>query len=234
MTEAPIPGIPTPPIDRAWRSRERAYYICGSIFIKRSLLPLERTIKSDGTAHIPLYDQARLDNEARSLPYITKHTTIPVPKVHAAFAHNGCFFLVTEFVQGVEMYKLPDAQKRFVKHDLVYYLAELRALRSTRLGNAVGVIPPYRVMRATGEVSWNLRPSSRREYVFCHNDLGQQNILVDPRTLKIKAILDWEYAGYFPAAFEGAFYNRVGPSIAVQGERDDVQELIGFLQSRKV
>lgn len=50
------------------------------------------------------------------------------------------------------MYKLPDSQKRFVKHDLLYYLAELRALRSTRLGKAVGVIPPYRVMRATGEV----------------------------------------------------------------------------------
>lgn len=70
--------------------------------------------------------------------------------------------------------------------------------------------------------------------MFCHNDLGQQNILVDPKTLKIKAIIDWEFAGYFPAAFEGAFYNRIGPSIAIQEERDDIQDLIGFLHCRQV
>lgn len=74
----------------------------------------------------------------------------------------------------------------------------------------------------TGEVAWSLSPSDRREFVFRHNDLGQQNILVDPQTLKIKAIIDWEYAGFYPARFEGHFYNRVGPSFALDGERNDV------------
>lgn len=91
MTEAPFPGIPTPSVERALKSRERAYYICGSISIKRSLLPHERTIKADGTAYIPLYDQARLYNEAHSLAHIAKHTTIPVPKLHAAFENNRRF-----------------------------------------------------------------------------------------------------------------------------------------------
>lgn len=34
--------------------------------------------------------------------------------------------------------------------------------------------------------------------VYCHNDLYQHNILVDPKTYEVTAILDWEYSGYFP------------------------------------
>ncbi len=28
------------------------------------------------------------------------------------------------------------------------------------------------------------------KYVFCHNDLGKHNVIVNPDTLKIKAIID--------------------------------------------
>lgn len=235
MTDVLNPGLPTPLIDWSCISPERVYYKCGSIFIKRTLLPHERKIRPNGKTLIPPYDKARLLNEVKSLAHIRKYTTIPVPKVHAAFENNGCFFLITEFVNGVQMSSLPESQKRFVKHDLIYYLAGLRSLRSRKFGHEEGVvIPPYRVMRQTGEVEWNLRPSRNRQYVFCHNDLGQQNILVDPKTLKIGAIIDWEYAGYFPAAFERPFYNRAGPSVAVHGERDDVPDLIEFLQSRQI
>lgn len=233
MTEHASPGPASSSPDWSAMTAERAYYKCGGIFVKRSLLPHERPIQPNGTPFVPSYDKARLQNEATSLNYIRKHTKIPVPKVYAAFENHGCYFLITEFIDGVQMSQLPESQKRFVKHELVYHLASLRGLRSKGLGNAVGVIPPYRVMANTGEVTWSLRSSSRREYVFCHNDLGQQNILVDPQTLKIKAIIDWEYAGFFPAAFEGAFYNRAGPSFAIRGERNDVPELIEFLQSRQ-
>lgn len=234
MTETPNPGLPMPPVDWSAISAERAYYKCGGIFIKRSLLSHERQIQENGTPFVPPYDKERLKNEALSLRLIRKYTKIPVPKVLTAFENNGCYFLITEFVDGVQMSQLPESQKRFVKHQLVYHLANLRELRYTRIGSAVGVIPPYRVMANAGEVTWTLRSTRNREYVFCHNDLGQQNIIVDPQTLKIKAIIDWEYAGFFPAAFEGAFYNRVGPSIAIDGERNDVPELIGFLRSRQV
>lgn len=50
------------------------------------------------------------------------------------------------------------------------------------------------------------------EYVFCHNDLGQHNILVDPESLKIKAIIDWEFSGFFPRCFEAAFWEQPGPA----------------------
>lgn len=41
---------------------------------------------------------------------------------------------------------------------------------------------------------------------------------VDPQTLKVKAIIDWEYAGFFPAQFEGMYFRRPGPSVALGGE----------------
>lgn len=34
------------------------------------------------------------------------------------------------------------------------------------------------------------KTSDKKEYVFCHNDLFQPNIVVDPKSLKIQAIND--------------------------------------------
>jgi hypothetical protein len=50
---------------------------------------------------------------------------------------------------------------------------------------------------------------------------------VDPETFT-KAILEWEYAGFFPEYFETPFYRRPGPSVAINGERDDVDDLLPF------
>lgn len=79
----------------------------------------------------------------------------------------------------------------------------------------------------------NLRTASSAKYVFCHNDLLQQNVIVDPNTLKIAAIIDWEYAGFFPEDFEAPFYMRLGPSVALKGDRDDTDELLKFIQDQK-
>lgn len=69
-----------------------------------------------------------------------------------------------------------------------------------------------------------LRPrktSDKEEYAFCHNDLSQANIIVGPETLKIKAIVDWEYAGFWPEwvqdAHLGESWAECGPG-AVWGE----------------
>lgn len=94
------------------------------------------------------------------------------------------------------------------------------------------VIPPNRVLENTDNDNWSVRSSESDEYEFCHNDLSQYNIIVDPATLKIKAIIDWEYAGFFPPYFEAPFYKRPGPSVALDGERDDVPELLQFLNAR--
>ncbi len=44
---------------------------------------------------------------------------------------------------------------------------------------------------------------------------------MDPATLKIKAILDWEFGGFWPAWFERPFWERLGASYALEGEEDD-------------
>jgi len=75
------------------------------------------------------------------------------------------------------------------------------------------------------------------EYVLCHNDLSQQNIIVHPITLKILAIIDWEFAGFYPAYFEMPFYLRLDGapgSEAIRNEVDDTAQLLEFLESQKI
>ncbi|KAJ7095913.1 kinase-like domain-containing protein [Mycena belliarum] len=44
--------------------------------------------------------------------------------------------------------------------------------------------------------------STAHPLVFTHNDLVPRNIMVDHATGKVVAIIDWEYAGWFPAHWE--------------------------------
>ena len=60
-----------------------------------------------------------------------------------------------------------------------------------------------------------------------------QNVIVDPVSLKICAIIDWEYAGFYPDFFERKFYERLGPSVAMEGEADDSEKLLAFLNDRE-
>ena len=56
---------------------------------------------------------------------------------------------------------------------------------------------------------------------------------VQHHTLKIKAIVDWEYVKFFPVYFEASFYKRPGPSSALSdGEVDDIPKLLQFLRAR--
>lgn len=53
--------------------------------------------------------------------------------------------------------------------------------------------------------------------------------MLTPDTLQVRAILDWEYAGFFPAEFEAMFFRRLGPSVAVEGEENDGDKLLDIL-----
>lgn len=57
--------------------------------------------------------------------------------------------------------------------------------------------PPW-----TGKRSWSTLPLQRPEYVLQHGDLAAHNIIIDPITLQVKALIDWEYAGFYPAGME--------------------------------
>ncbi|KAF5024782.1 hypothetical protein F66182_3160 [Fusarium sp. NRRL 66182] len=211
---------------------ERKYYQRGGTFIKRSLRPNEFRVGYRGL-HVPRLGKERLKNEAESLQYIRTHTDIPVPKVSCHFEDDEAYYLITEFIDGVSMSELPEERKAVVRGELDNCVAKLKDLRSCRLGGPSGiVIPPHRVLQRTTTDVWDLRASTLEEYVFCHNDLSQQNVIVDPNTLKIRAIIDWEYAGFFPARFEYPFYNRLGPSEAINNEVDDSLDLLELFHPR--
>lgn len=78
---------------------------------------------------------------------------------------------------------------------------------------------------------------SQPDLVFSHNDLSAPNVIVDPDTLKINAIIDWEYAGFYPPEFDRPFYKRrgsaIGPSVALDGEVDDVDALTDMIDKER-
>ncbi|KAL9535716.1 hypothetical protein SMMN14_01024 [Sphaerulina musiva] len=127
-------------------------------------------------------------------------------QLYSYFEDDQAVVLVIEYVDGVGINELDDAQRKIVKAELEQHLETLQGLRSSRIGD-----------------DWSLQQSVRKEYVFYHNDLSQRNVVVDPVLLKISATLYWEYAGFFPTWFERRFFERIGPLVAKDGE-DMIQQ----------
>ncbi|XWX00404.1 hypothetical protein V2A60_008424 [Cordyceps javanica] len=62
---------------------------------------------------------------------------------------------------------------------------------------APDVQPPWK-----GKKSFKTLPLKNAEYVFQHGDIAPQNIIINRKTLQVEALIDWEYAGYFPPGME--------------------------------
>ena len=229
----PTSSLPTTPSDvDIGKTFEREYYRRGRFFIKRSLRLSEFKKNIRGDVHVPRLGKDRLRNEADTLQFIRRISNIPVPTLYAAIDIDDSFVVITEYVDGVNMSDLSEDEKQIVQKEINQHLVTLQEIKSDAIGGPSGiVIPPYRVMRHAGNDDWVSKTSDEKEYVFCHNDLSQHNIVVDPRSLKIQAIIDWEYAGFFPKEFEAPYYKRPGPSIALEGEHDDAAKLFGFMKS---
>jgi hypothetical protein len=198
----------------SWTTHERHY--CRSVdhFLKRTLSPSEYRLDYRGQVHIPFDNVARLKNEAAALEFIKRMTDIPVPRVLEASEHSdGSFHLATELVPGIPMKELAPADQTKVMEEIEKHLKTLRGLRSTQIGGPSGIVcPPPVATQLEGGRVWKSRPSSTTEYVFCHNDLSQSNVIVDPVTLGINGIIDWEFAGFFPECFDIPFYRSPLPS----------------------
>ncbi|KAL9619021.1 MAG: hypothetical protein Q9160_006342 [Pyrenula sp. 1 TL-2023] len=215
-------------------STDRKYYHTGSSFIKRSLRPREWQVSHiRGNIMVPRQNKERILNEAATLQYLSQRSSVPLPKLICCFEDDDAVYLITEYVEGVAMDDLPESDLETVMKELERHKHSLPQLRSSKIGGLSGlVVPPYRTRKKNLNDHFNLRDGAADEYVFCHNDLAQQNVIVDPETLKIKAILDWEFAGFYPAFFDRAFYKRRGPSAAINGEEDDTDRLVEFLRSQ--
>jgi hypothetical protein len=52
----------------------------------------------------------------------------------------------------------------------------------------------------------DINSKPERPFVFCHRDLSQSNVLIDPTTLKLTAVIDWDCGGYYPEGHELPFF----------------------------
>ncbi|KAH6626640.1 hypothetical protein B0J18DRAFT_443987 [Chaetomium sp. MPI-SDFR-AT-0129] len=191
---------------------DKKYYEVGNSFIKRTLRQHEWITAPNWTPSTCLPQRWKTD--AAILVYLREKTNIPLPRLQHTFEDDGAFYFSTELVPGVSMSQLTEEQKQVVMKELLEYVATLKSLRSGTPG-----VPGLPLLCAPNRP----KPDERGSYVFCHNDLGQHNVIVDPETLKINAIIDWEYGGFWPEWFEQPYWQRQGPSAPVGDEEDDTE-----------
>ena len=209
-------------------THEKKYY---EFEVKRNLTPSEYMINYEGHLVLPYKCIERMKNEVAAIRYIQSHTTIPTPNIRCAFEDHNRYYIVTDIVPGVTLAQIPDNKKAPIIKELEGYRDQMHAIKSKVMGGLLGdMILPYRLTRKAPEHHETFREAETPEFVLCHNDLSQHNVLVDETSLKINAIIDWEYAGFFPPEFDGKFYLRPGHSIALEGEEDDVSSLFEVLE----
>ncbi|KAF1971062.1 hypothetical protein BU23DRAFT_472247, partial [Bimuria novae-zelandiae CBS 107.79] len=168
----------------------------------------------------------RLLNEAAALRLLKERTTIPVPTVYSYEPDDqGAMRLVVKRIHGIkaasvgEECRMPVGSRHvtsgtcsaceniatekvniFVEGTV---LPQLRRLTSNQTGLDGFVLPPPRIEEYDRRAMWPPKQSPLEgEYVFCHGDLSRSNIMVDPNTLDVVYIIDWEQAGFFPATLE--------------------------------
>lgn len=56
--------------------------------------------------------------------------------------------------------------------------------------------------------------------------MSKYNVIVNPDTLKVKAIIVWEDANFFPIELEGMFCCLPAPSVALEGVTNDKKQLV--------
>lgn len=210
---------------------DRKFYRVGNLFIKRTMRrhewqKMSRTWVVTPSASIP----QRYRNDVAIQQYLRERTNIPLPAFAQTFEDDGAMYLVAEFVEGVGMNELPEADRRVVQKELQQHIETLKSLRSDTPGvpgisdDQLLVAPPRLFnFRWNYHTCWRPRSDVKGDFVFCHGDLGQHNVLVDPKTLKIAAIIDWEFGGFWPEWFEWPFWTRPGGSYAHEGEEDDTE-----------
>jgi len=156
--------------------------------------------------------------------YITANTTIPIPRIHDIGVHNsGLRSILMDYI---DSHTLQDAwsdmipsQKVFVAEQLHGYVLQLRELKPcadlSHGKNHLNIhsldfnTNPERQIRLNEQLFTKMAPfipdiiqpyASRKRkdnLVFTHGDLAPRNILVDDQG-HVTAILDWEYAGWYP------------------------------------
>lgn len=169
-------------------------------------------------------------NEALALHFIKTHTTIPVPEVISSDWDR----ITMKYIEGQTLQQawpvLTPDQRSNILAQLSDYIAQMRALRGIYLGrlDGQGVVVPSIITRSGGPFStltefhdWLVKPPKRLQsqsmywhqittqlgadypIVFTHGDIASRNIIISEG--RIVALLDWEYAGWYPEYWEYVF-----------------------------
>ena len=183
-----------------WRTVDRIYRSTPTTFTKRQCKPHESVRAVHGGVAEGRFNRERLENERDALEFIAKNTSIPVPRVLEWSVEEGvaaislekikgeCMLELVDSLTAAEQQTLQDNVEKFV-HEVV--LPQLARLRSNRLGQISGALfPPNFVNSVDRRPTWNPKVSNVARYVYCHNDLAQQNLMIDPDTLKVVALID--------------------------------------------
>ena len=76
----------------------------------------------------------RYRTDAAVQKYLRKHTNMPLPTMTTCFEDDGAMCLAMEFLPGVQMDDLPEADRQVVAAELEQHLETLKALRSDTPG----------------------------------------------------------------------------------------------------
>jgi len=220
-----------------WRTTERDYTLTADCFTKRELGKHEWFTNIDGQIIVPQFSRARIENEVVTLNFLASNTTIPVPKVLAYNVQDSIATLVLQRIHGDTLDSFKGTEKDIALKNTISFLEEtvlpqLQQLRSFTTGALTGVVvPPYGVLMQDKREDWLVKVSESAEYVFCHNDLAQHNIMIDKETLYPVAIIDWEYSGFYPAYFEIPFWLKSFQEFKEEPIENDVNRVVHFFQN---
>ena len=169
----------------------------------------------------------RITNEVEALHLVSQQTTIPVPRLIDFGIHeDGTRYLVTERINGFPLNDLLEkpcpipehtdtpcetcknkAYSKALEFIRATVMPQLMNLKSRQRGICGFVMPPQWLSDASppwkGKGPWKIHELEELEYTFQHGDLAAHNILMDQQTLEVIALIDWEYAGFFPPGMEG-------------------------------
>ena len=219
-----------------WYNVDRFYSYDTKTFTKRELRSSERVINWKGELAVGPWTAERLQNEYKALEFIAARTTIPVPKVIRFERIWGTNQLVMERIYGVPLSHLANNKAQALLNAQTFIhttvLPQLRSLKSTTSGALTGaVIPPPRLMPNIERTDWPIKTARTPIFTFCHNDLAQHNILMDPDTLQVQAIIDWEFSGFYPSEFEAPLWLKAANDPGYGDiDADKTERLLRFLR----
>ncbi|KAF1846293.1 uncharacterized protein K460DRAFT_367097 [Cucurbitaria berberidis CBS 394.84] len=234
-----------------FKTYDITYEFTATTFTKTSRLPIKsQRLDGTPFVWYRSWNHERITNEARALEIVLKETKIPVPRLLAHGSHpDGRRFLITEFIEGPRLDTFPgrscskpegqehtngtsckDCSDQAYANALDFIsgtvMPQLATMKSQSRGIDGFVMPPSWLSPDiqppwTGKERWKTLPLKQPEYVFQHGDIAAHNIIMDPRTLKVKALIDFEYAGFYPPGMENwtgtlcpDAYNRRSENIA--------------------